>query len=450
MPSHSILIADDEPAQREALAGFLKKKGYQILVAGNGSQAIDTVHGRAVDLLLTDMRMPGMDGIEVLRRVKEINPEIEVVVMTAFGSVESATEAMKEGATDFITKPVNLEQLELIVSKALEHKQLLFENTRLRELAGERLDFAGMIGSGAAMEKALNIAARVAPSKATVLICGESGTGKELVAKAIHFGSPRRDGAFVAVNVAALSESLVESELFGHEKGAFTGADRMRAGRFEQADGGTLFIDEVGDIPLQVQVKLLRVLQEHQLERVGGAQPIEIDVRAIAATNRPLDDMVGRGEFREDLYYRLNVVRVELPPLRERRSDIPHLADFFVHRYSDRNDKKVTGFSKEAMDLLIKYDYPGNVRELENMIERAVVLCRGEIIGTVDLPGIVNPERARSDSGSGSFQERVAAFEINLIRDALEKADNVQTRAAEILGMSERHLRYKLNKYGLK
>jgi len=451
MAKHTLLVVDDEAAQREALAGFLKKKGYDVKTAQSGKEAIETVKNIPIDVVLTDLRMPDTDGMEVLHQAKEINPDIDVIVMTAFGSIEGATSAMKSGAVDFVTKPIDLDQLELTLARALERKQLLSENKRLRELVDERLQFGGIITRSKLMEEALSIAARAAASKATILITGESGTGKELVAKAIHYASPRAEKAFVAVNMAALPENLVESELFGHEKGAFTGADKFRKGRFEMADGGTLFIDEVGDIPLNTQVKLLRVLQEQQLERVGSAEPIHVDVRVIAATNRNLEEMVKRGEFREDFYYRLNVVKIHLPALRERKVDIPILINHFLKKYAELNAKEVSGISKEAMDFLVKYDFPGNVRELENIIEQSVVLCRDEIITTADLPPhIRNASFDKFDVDSGTFQERVEAFEKRLITEALQKANGVQTRAAELLGMSERHLRYKLQKYGMK
>ena len=324
----------------------------------------------------------------------------------------------------------------------------------MREQLVEKFKFEQIISSSEVMEEAINMAGRAAPSKATVLITGESGTGKELIAKAIHFASPRKDKAFLAVNCAALAENLLESELFGHEKGAFTGADRQRKGRFEMANHGTLFIDEIGEIPLTTQVKLLRVLQEQTFERVGGSEPIQVDVRIVAATNRNLEELIEEGRFREDLYYRLNVVRINIPPLRKRKSDIPLLVDYFLKKYSNENNKKMTGISKEALDQLMKYDYPGNVRELENIIEQSVVLGRGDMISVRDLPMTVRGMRSESKKtdpfGEGTFIERVEAFEKALIDQALEQAQGVQTRAAKILGITERHLRYKLNKYGMK
>jgi len=451
MPHYAILVVDDEQTQRQALSGFLKKKGYHILAAESGQKAMTLIKEKTVDLVLTDMRMPEMDGSELLLEIKELNPDIDVIVMTAFGSVETATSAMKSGAADFITKPVDLEQLDLTIKKTLERKQLAFENKRLRDLVDERIRFGGIISASSNMDQALSIAARVASSVANVLILGESGTGKELVAKAIHLASPRAEKPFVAVNMAALSDTLVESELFGHEKGAFTGAQQLRKGRFEMAEGGTIFIDEVGDIPLSTQVKLLRVLQEHQIERIGSSAPIKVDVRVVAATNKNLEEMVKSGSFREDLYYRLNVVRIFIPPLRERKMDIPLLVDHFIRRYKELNAKTVTGLSREAMDQLMKYSYPGNVRELENIIEQAVVLSRDELIAIDDLPMTIRNQFSEPlfDSSTGTFQERVEAFEKQLIRDAMRQANGVKTHAAILLGMTERHLRYKLQKYDM-
>ena len=454
MNIHTILIIDDEAIQRDALAGFLKKKGFTVTTAASGSEGLEILRDHPIDLILTDFKMPGMDGLQLLTKAQEINPETDVIVMTAFGSIESATQAMKSGARDYLTKPIDLDQLEVTIGKALEHKQLVSENRALREQLEERFSFKGIISSSGPMEGALSVAGRAAASKATILICGESGTGKELVARAIHLASQRKDKPFIAVNVAALSDNLLESELFGHEKGAFTGADRQRKGRFELADGGTLFIDEVGEVPLTTQVKLLRVLQEKMFERVGGTEPIQIDVRIVTATNQNLEEMVKKGAFRSDLFYRLNVVRIQIPPLRKRKTDIPLLIDHFLKKYSEENQKPINSISKETMDLLLKYEYPGNVRELENVIEQAVVLCRSNNITVNDLPtsvrGLSSGKRVIEVQETGSFQERVEAFEQQLILDALESTGGVQTRAADSLGMSERHLRYKLIKYGLK
>jgi len=441
-----ILVVDDEEPQRRVLAGFLRKAGYEVQAASSADEALAVVASRTVDLVLTDLRMPQKTGVELLDAVRGVNPEIPVVVMTAYGTVASAVTAMKRGAADYLAKPVDLDELEVLVGRTLERRALVSENRALREQVESRYRLAGLETGNARMQEAINVAARAAASRATILIHGESGTGKELLARAIHYASPRRRGPLVAVNVAALPETLLESELFGHERGAFTGADREHRGRFELADLGTLFLDEIGDLPRGTQVKLLRVLQEQSFERLGGTRPIKVDVRLVAATHRDLEAMARSGDFREDLYFRLNVVAITLPPLRERKEDVPLLVDHFLRRYADEG--KARSVSREAMDLLLKHDYPGNVRELENLVHRAVVLARGDVITTSDLPlhlAGLKPEVKAEEAG---FTERVEAFERALIFEALEKAGGVQTRAASALGMSERHLRYKLKKYG--
>jgi two-component system NtrC family response regulator len=448
VPERLILVVDDEEPQRRVLAGFLRKAGYEVETRASAEEALEVVAARTVDLVLTDLRMPGGSGVELLDAVRGVNPEVPVVVMTAYGTVASAVDAMKRGAADYLAKPVDLDELEVLVARTLERRALVSENRALREQVESRYRLAGLETGNGRMQEAINMAARAAASRATILVHGESGTGKELLARAIHYASPRRRGPLVAVNVAALPETLLESELFGHERGAFTGADREHRGRFELADGGTLFLDEIGDLPRGTQVKLLRVLQEQAFERLGGTRAIKVDVRLVAATHRDLPAMVKSGDFREDLYFRLNVVAITLPPLRERREDVPLLVDHFLRRFADEG--RARAVSREAMDLLLKHDYPGNVRELENLVHRAVVLARGATITTADLPlhlAGLKPE-ARGGEARG-FAERVRAFEKALILEALEKAGGVQTRAAAALGMSERHLRYKLKKYGL-
>ncbi len=447
MAERLIVVADDEEPQRRVLAGFLKKRGYDVLAVAGAEEALAAVATRTVDLVLTDLRMPGKDGVALVEAVRAANPEIPIVVMTAYGTVASAVDAMKRGAADYLGKPVDLDELEVLVARTLERRALVSENRALREQVESRYRLAGLETANAGMQEAINLAARAAASRATILVRGESGTGKELLARAIHYASPRRRGPLVAVNVAALAETLLESELFGHERGAFTGADREHRGRFELADGGTLFLDEIGDLPRGTQVKLLRVLQERSFERLGGTRPIEVDVRLVAATHRDLEAMVRAGEFREDLFFRLNVVAITLPPLRERREDIPLLVDHFLRRFADEG--RARSVSREAMDLLLKHEYPGNVRELENLVHRAVVLARGEVVGTSDLPLHLLGLAPELSSAAGTFTERVEAFERALIHEALEKSGGVQTRAAAALGISERHLRYKLKKYGL-
>jgi len=466
--SETILIVDDEEAQREALAGYLRKRGFPVHTADCGAAGIQVVEEQVIDLILTDYRMPDMDGMAVLQAVRQISPDIEVVLVTAHGSVSGAVEAMREGAFHYLEKPVDLDALDAVVERALERRHLVSENRMLKaRLSEEMPELEGIIAVDPTMEEALNVAARAAPSQASVLILGESGTGKELVARAVHVASPRRERPFVAVNCAALSESLMESELFGHEKGAFTGAARQHAGRFEQADGGTLFIDEVGEIPPAAQVKLLRVLQERSFERVGGSATIHVDVRIIAATNRDPLQMTREGTFREDLYYRLNVVSVSLPPLRHRRRDIPVLIDHFLAHYGELNGKPVDGLSREAADALMRYSYPGNVRELQNILERAVVMARDPVISRRDLPPEVGADAGAGAATTGAatagaatagvgeadgrgLPDQVEALERLAIREALEQAEGVQSRAAELLGLTERNLRYKLKKYGFK
>ncbi|MBP1635436.1 MAG: two component transcriptional regulator, Fis family [Acidobacteria bacterium] len=450
MPDQVILVVDDEPAQRTVLAGFLRKRGFEVVQAAKVEDALGELSARTIDLVLTDLRMPGASGIDLLEGARRINPEVPVVVMTAFGTVASAVDAMKRGAADYLTKPIDLDELEVLIARTLERRALVAENRELRRQLETRHRLAGLETANPRMAEAINTAARAAASRATILIRGESGTGKELLARAIHYASPRAKGPLVAVNVAALPDTLLESELFGHERGAFTGADREHRGRFELADGGSLFLDEIGDLPRGTQVKLLRVLQEQAFERVGGTRTLRVDVRVLAATNRDLEGMVARGEFRDDLYYRLNVVSIEVPPLRERREDIPALTRRFLARFAEENQAPPKEASREAMDLLLKYHYPGNVRELENLVHRAVVLSRGTTITAADLPvGLARPAAAGGPSTAAGFVERVAEFERSLIVEALERAGGVQTRAARELGMSERHLRYKLKKYKL-
>ena len=450
---YTILVVEDEQVQLDAISGFLRKQGYEVFQSARPVDALALARDRAVDIVLTDLKMPGMSGVELLEALKKMNPGIEVIIMTAYGSVESATEAMKLGAVDYITKPIDLRQLQLMLRNTLERKLLVSENQQLRQQLSERFSFEGIVSQSTAMSQVLNIAGRVASSGAPVLITGETGTGKELIAKAVHFAGSRREKPFVALNCAALSENLLESELFGHEKGAFTGADRQRKGRFETAEGGTLFIDEVGEIPFALQVKLLRVLQEKSYERVGSSLPVQTNVRIVAATNRDIEAMVREGTFREDLFYRLNVVAIRIPPMRERREDIPLLVDAFIKRFASENSKKLSGISREAMDLLMKYSYPGNVRELENIMQQSIVLCRGEMLVCEDLPLRVHEpvsEKISVLEMEGTFTEKVEAFEKALILAALKETGNVQTRASERLGIGERHLRYKLKKYGLK
>ena len=452
MAGDTILVIDDEASQREAVGGYLRKRGFTVLQADNGRRGLEILQGQVVDLVITDLRMPELDGMGVLEAARQTNPDIGVVLVTAFGSVDGAVDAMQEGAFHYLEKPIDLDELDEIVDRALERSHLVSENELLRERIGGGAQFGGIIARDPAMEEALNVVARAAPSRATVLVRGESGTGKELVARAVHDASPRADKPFVGVNCAALNKGLIESELFGHEKGAFTGAIDRRVGRFEQANGGTLFIDELAEIPAEVQVKLLRVLQERKIERVGSGTEIEVDVRLIGATHRDLQGLVADGGFREDLFSRLNVVSVHLPPLRSRKRDIPVLVEHFLARYAEENAKTIEGVSKEAMDLLMRYVYPGNVRELQNIIERAVVMARGDVVTKNDLSleGQEMQSAAESLPSGTTLSEQVEDLEKKAIAEALQQANGIQSRAADILGLTERNLRYKLKKYGLK
>ncbi|MBC8184417.1 sigma-54-dependent Fis family transcriptional regulator [candidate division KSB1 bacterium] len=450
----SILIIDDEEAQLISLKSFLKRRGYEIFTASNGPDGLEIVQKNTIDLVLTDFRMPEWDGLTVLGKIKELNPDIDVVVMTAYGNVESAVKIMKSGAYDYLSKPVDLDELENLILRIQEKRLLIAENKLLKEQLEKKFKFDSIITQSGEMEEVLNKAARVAASKATVLIRGESGTGKELIARAIHFASPRKDNPFVVVNVAALSENLMESELFGHEKGAFTGASQQRIGRFEQANGGTLFIDEVGDIPLSMQVKLLRAIQFGQIERLGSNKTIKVDARIIAATHRDLEQMISTNEFREDLYFRLNVVAIPIPPLKNRKVDIPAMAEYFIKKYAEENQKPIKGITREALDYLMKYEFPGNVRELENMIESAVVLARGEHLTQRDLPPQLQKvsERAILDPYNieDGYENKIHAFEKEMITEALSQTNGNQSAAARLIGITERHLRSRLEKLGMK
>lgn len=453
MKNYNILIIDDEKSQREILSGFLSKKGYKVYSAESGSQGLKMVKEKTIDIILSDFKMPEMTGIEILEQVSLINPEISFIIITAYGTVENAVKAMQLGAIDYISKPVNLDELEILLDRIVENKNLISENQLLREQLQEKNRINSIISQSSKMEEVINLASRSAKSRATILINGENGTGKEVLARAIHYISNRKDKPFVAINIPALSENLLESELFGHEKGSFTGADKMKKGRFELADGGTLFLDEIGDMSVSTQIKILRVLQEHQFERVGGTESIEVDVRIISATNQDLEKKIMEGTFREDLYYRLNVVTIKIPPLRERKDDIPPLIEFFINLYCKENDREKLEISKEAFDMLMKYNFPGNIRELENIIERAVVLTRGNLITLSDLPLHIRgfkEELSRPVLGKGTLPEQVEAVEKELIYDALRESAGNQTKAGKLLGITERNLRYKLKKYNIK
>ena len=453
MQKAHILIMDDEAAVRKRLEDHLSRKGYDVVGVGTVKEAMDEISRDRYDMFLTDCNIPGVDALKTSDEARKINPDMAVVIMTSFGTIETAVKAIRAGAYDYLPKPVDPDQLVVLIERISERRDLIRENTELKEMLIERYKFDEIVSTSHAMEEVLNMAGRVAASSATVLLRGESGTGKELIAKAIHFHSPRANGPLIKVNCAALPETLLESELFGHEKGAFTGATTRRIGRFEAADRGTLFLDEIGELTSGMQVKLLRVLQEREFERLGGNETIKVDVRVIAATNRDIEKAVKEGAFREDLYYRLNVVSIVIPPLRERKEDVPGLLDFFIKKYNTENKKSITGISAETRDLLMRYGYPGNVRELENIIERAVVLSKKGIITIADLPIHVrtpaSEDELPAETQQGSLNETMETIERSILLEALKASGGVQTRAAEKLGISERVLRYKLKKYKL-
>jgi DNA-binding NtrC family response regulator len=441
-----VLIVDDEANARTALAELLKEDGYTVETAADGWKALGKLDDFGPDVVLTDLKMPGMSGLELLRKVRERQDESIVLVMTAFGAVETAVTAMKEGAADYLTKPLNMTELGLVLGREMERLKLRREAGQLRQRLSERYSFANLVGSAPAMQDVFKTVAQIAGSRASILITGESGTGKELIAAAIHERSPRAKGPFVKLHCAALAETLLESELFGHERGAFTGAVARRDGRFSQAHGGTLFLDEIGEISPAVQVKLLRFLQEHEFERVGGNETVRVDVRVIAATNRDLKAEVTKGRFREDLYYRLNVINLHMPPLRDRSSDVPLLAMHFLRKYAAENGKAIDGIDEEALARLSAYGWPGNVRELENVLERAVVLATGPRIGAGELPPHVLPAPAATGVRiPGSTLDDIERFAIT---KALEATGGSTSKAAEMLGISVRKIQYKLHEYG--
>jgi len=443
----TILVVDDEKNTREALSKILNEDGYDVLSAADAYQALDVIARELPDLILADLKMPGMDGLELLSRTRLRGFDMPVVLMTAYGTVETAVEAMKKGAEDYITKPVNIEELELQIKKILSHRKLLRETKELRERLRDKYKFENIIGSSPQMQSVFKVVEQVAPSRATILITGESGTGKELVAAAIHQNGARADRPYIKVTCSALSEHLLESELFGHEKGAFTSAYQARQGRFEIADGGSIFLDEIGEISPSTQVKLLGFLQDREFERVGGNKRLKVDVRLIAATNKDIEKAVAEGVFRQDLYYRLNVITIKMPPLREKISDVPLLVDHFLKKFAKENRKKIEGISPNALSALMSYDWPGNVRELENMVERAVVMCNEKIIGRHHFPMVASaetPEDPAMPPIPGSSLEEIEKY---AIQRTLEAAGGNRTRAAEILKISLRKIQYRLKEF---
>ena len=446
MDRASILIVEDEDSQRSLLSGLLRKEGYTIGEAGTGADALEVFKKDVFELVLLDYKLPDTDGLTLLKKFKEINPEVEVIMVTAFGSIENAVGALKAGATEYLTKPIDLDDLLFKIKKTEEKTYLVRENRVLKETLKDRFKSENFVYQSEKMHEVASLIVRIAKTDSTCIINGESGVGKEVVVDLLHSLSDRKDNPLIKVNCAAIPETLLESELFGYEKGAFTGAYQRKIGKFEVANKGTIFLDEIGDIPLVLQSKLLRVLQEREIERLGGLHPIKVDVRIVTATNKNLDEEVKKEAFREDFYYRLNVVSIRVPPLRERKEDILLLIDFFLKKYNARHKKNVKGVTREVRDMLMKYDYPGNVRELENITERAVVLTRGDYISKEDLLAFSGETK---DLLEKNMKETVETIERNMILDALISSEWVQTKAASILGLSERMLRYKIKKYNI-
>ena len=445
--SGRILVVDDEVNARTALAELLRDEGYDVETAADAFKALGKYESFSPHVVVTDLKMPGMDGIELVKKIRAGEDPAAVVVMTAFGAVATAVDAMRAGAADYLTKPLNFDELLVVLDKVRETEHLRRETRQLRARVRDRVAPNNIIGIAPPMQRVFEIVEQVAPSKATVLISGESGTGKELVANAIHQRSPRAGGPFIKLHCAALAESLLESELFGHERGSFTGAMARKDGRFSLADGGTLFLDEIGEISPAIQVKLLRFLQEREFERVGGTQTIHVDVRVIAATNRNLPEEVAKGRFREDLFYRLNVVALEMPPLRDRRSDIPALAKFFLDKFAKANDKTIEDLSPQALELLVAHDWPGNVRELENAIERAVVLTSTSQIEPRHLPSTVRPATTSAPGMPMIPGSTMAELERYAILETMKATGGSTSKAAEMLGVSTRTIQYRLHQY---
>lgn len=454
-----ILVVDDEQSVREFFEILLKKEGYEVVASSSGREGLQLIRDEDFDLIVTDLNMADGDGMFLLKEAKKLQSGVPVIMVTAFATTDSAVEAMKEGAFDYVSKPFKIDEIKMTIEKALQTRKLAYENKVLKSELQEKYSFASLLGESSAMQRIYDLIKKTAVTRTNVLICGESGTGKELVARAIHFNSQRKDKPFVTVNCGAIPENLIESELFGHMKGAFTGAVVNKQGLFEAAHNGTVFLDEIGELPLQMQVKLLRVIQERNFIRVGGTENINVDVRIIAATNRDLAEEVAHGRFREDLYYRLNVIQIKLPPLRHRKEDIPMLAEHFLRKYALETGKNIQRISPAAMEVLISYDYYGNVRELENIIERSVALEAGEEIQAQSLPGnVLHPKSEREEFsvveaktqlelGQIALDDLMDAFEKDLLLKALEKTRGSRTRAAKLLGISSRSIRYRLKKH---
>ncbi len=453
-----ILVVDDEESIREFLEIMLRKEGYEITLAEDGLKAKELLQKKSFDMVISDLQMPNMTGIELLKFVRQDYPEMLFMMITAFGTTETAVEAMKMGAYDYLTKPFKIDEVRINIQNALRSKNLEFENRSLKKELGKEFSFQNIIGNSPAMHHVFDLIKRVSQAPTNILVTGESGTGKEVIAKAIHYNGPLKDRPFVTINCGAIPENLMESEMFGHKKGSFTGAIADKPGLFEVADGGTLFLDEVGELPLSIQVKLLRSLQERVIRRVGSTEDTKVEVRIIAATNRNLEDMVQKGTFRQDLYYRLNVIHIKTPSLRERKEDIPLLAHHFLKKYNDKLHKNISSISTDAMENLKKYDYPGNVRELENMIERTVALEGGATVLPESLPPLVNTSSGRKLASSNEIEvtddgvdldKIVGQIEKELIIKAIHQANGIKKRAAKLLNITFRSMRYRIEKYNL-
>jgi len=459
--SARILVVDDELSVREFFEILLEKEGYEVVTALDAHDALRIIREQALDLVITDLQLKNGDGMLVLKESRRMNPDTPVVMITAYATTDSAVEAMKAGAFDYLSKPFKIEEIKVVIQKCLENRSLASENRNLKNQLVEKYDFNNLLGESEPMRRVYDLIRKTAPTRTNVLINGESGTGKELVARAIHFNSPRKDKAFITVNCGAIPQSLIESELFGHVKGAFTGAVSNKPGLFEAANKGTIFLDEIGELPLVMQVKLLRVIQERNFHRVGSTESIEVDARLIAATNRNLEEEVKQGNFREDLFYRLNVIQIPLPPLRQRKPDIPILAEHFLRKYAKETGKDIRRISPKALEYLVVYDYLGNVRELENIIERSVALESSQEVQIESLPGnVLHPEQHREkfsfkeaerqfDSGGIALDALVDAFEKDLLLKALDRTSGSRTKAARILGISSRSMRYRLKKHSI-
>lgn len=453
-----ILVVDDEESIREFLEIMLKKEGYEVTLAEDGAQAKDLLGKKTFDMVISDLQMPNMNGLELLKHVKESSPDTVFMMITAFGTTETAVEAMKIGAYDYITKPFKIDEVRLNINNALRSRNLEVENRSLKKEMVKEYSFQNVIGNSPVMHQVYDLIKRVSQAPTNILITGESGTGKEVVAKAIHFNGPLKDRPFITINCGAIPENLMESEMFGHKKGSFTGAVTDKSGLFEVADGGTLFLDEVGELPITIQVKLLRAIQERVIRRVGATDDMKVDVRIIAATNRNLEEMVQKGSFRQDLFYRLNVINIKTPPLRERKEDIPILAQHFLKKYNEKLGKSIGGISVEAMEILKKYDYPGNVRELENMIERTVALEGGSTILPESLPPMVNTTSGRKMASSHEIEVTDEGVDLDKVMGQIEKellikaihtAGGVKKKAAKLLNITFRSMRYRVEKYNL-